>query len=188
MAEFVWYGQDTAAGTTTISGANHMLSFYGAAFGTPVAVDAYQTTTHNESGGNDHCTPNHINNCKYVSANIININEAGNQTLLSGTYPTEANCTLKVNFSHGSAVALSSVSLWADDGATATAVPTNIDFRMGEYGDDAWSSPEGSAAAKSLASRSAPATSHDYYLFVSASPEVVGTLTAFRIQIELTYQ
>ena len=187
MAEFIWYGQTTEPGLTTISGANHMLSFYGASFGTPVPVNDYQTTTHNESGGNDHCVTNHINNCKYVSSNTININEAGNQTLTSGTYPTEATCTLKVNFSDASSVALSNVSFWADDGATSTAVPTDIDFRMGEYGDAAWSSPEGSGASKSLESRAA-STSHDYFLFVSASPETVGTLTAFRLQIELTYQ
>lgn len=187
MAEFIWYGQNTAAGTTTISGAEHTLSFYGAAFDTPVAVSAYQTTMHNESGGNDQCVTNHINNCKYVDASTININEAGNQTLTSGTYPTAAECTLKVNFSHGSSVALSSVSFWADDGATSTAVPTDIDFRMGEFGDAAWSTPEGSGASKSLESRAA-ATSHDYFLFVSASPETVGELTAFRLQIELTYQ
>lgn len=186
MAVFVWYGQNTAAGTTTISG-GHTLSFWGSAFDVPVPVDEYQVTMHNEQGGTDYCVNNHIHNCKYVDGSTINIDEGGNETLASGTYPTAANCTLKVNFSDASSVALSSVTFWADDGATATAVPTDIDFRMGEFGDAAWSTPEGSGAAKSLESRAA-STSHDYFLFVSASPETVGTLTAFRLQIELTYQ
>lgn len=187
MATFTWTGQGTdGASTNTTIGATDKLGFYGSAFGDAVAVSSYQTSTHVEnSGGTQQCTT-HINNNMYVSSGNININGGGSETL-NGTNLATTECTLKINFSHGSSVVTNTATFWAYDGSTDSAVPTNITFYCAEQADTAWTNAEGSGAAMTLDDNTT-ATSHDFYIACSASPEAVGDLTAFALKIQLTYQ
>jgi len=61
-----------------------------------------------------------------------------------------------------------------------------VTFQAAEQGDSAWTNAEGSAAALTLTDQGA-ATSHDYFIAVSASPESVGLKSAFALRVELTY-
>lgn len=187
MATFTWTGQGTNAGVTnTTIGATDKLGFYGSSFGDAIAVGSYQDSTHVEnSGGTELCTT-HINNTKYVASGTLSVNGGGTEAL-DGTNLATTECPLLINFAHGSAVACSSITFWAYDGSTDTAVPTNVTFQCAEQGDTAWTNAEGSGSAMALED-SASATSHDFYLAVSASPEAVGDLTAFALKIQLTYQ
>lgn len=187
MATFTWTGQGTdAAVTNTTLGATDKLGLYGSAFGDAVTVGSYQDSTHIEnSGGTQQCTT-HINNNKYIASGSIQINGGGTETL-NGTNLATTECTLKINFSHGSSVITSSATFWAYDGSTQSAVPTNITFQCAEQADTAWTNAEGSGAAMTLDDNTT-ATSHDFYLAISASPEAVGNLIAFGLTIQLTYQ
>lgn len=187
FATFTWTGQGTNGSTNATIGATDKIGFYGTTFGDAIAVGSYQDTTHHEnSGGTHQCTTTHIHNVKYISSGQFQLDGGATETL-NGTNLTTAECTLKINFAHGSSVVTSLAKIWADDGTTSTAVPTNITFQVAEQGDTAWANAEGSAAALALDDNTT-ATSHDFYLALSASPEAVGDLTAFRIQVQLTYQ
>lgn len=186
MATFTWTGQDTN-GTTTVCGATDKFGFYGAAFNTAVEVSAYQTTTHVENVSNvEQCATYHINNTKYVDSTHVIINGAASAELAANV-PTNAQCPLKLTFADAASVATSAATFWAYDGSTASEVPTGVTFQCGEKSDTTWTNAEGSAAALTLTNQGA-ATSHDFYIFMSASPESVGVKTAFALEIQLTYQ
>lgn len=189
MATFTWTGQSTTSptGDKTI-GSTDKLSLYGANFNDAVVVNSYQDSTHVENSANaEQCAGGpHMNNTKYVDATHVSIN-GGASAVLASNVPTNAQCPLKVNFSHGSAVATSAATFWADDGSVTTNPPTDLTVKAGEKSNTSWSSPGGSGAAMALADQ-ASATSHDFYIFLSCTPTAVGVKTAARAQIQLTYQ
>lgn len=180
MATYTWTLQGTSP--TTI-GAD-ILQFAGATFDSAITVGAYNDSTHveDESTSADNSSGNTPNNVKYVASGTGDWGD-GTESLAN---ITDAECTLKINFAHASAVAVTSHILYAYDGTTTTAVPTGVTFQAAEQGDAAWTNAEGSAAALTITD-SGSATSHDFYVAVSASPESVGEKTAFAIRSELTY-
>lgn len=188
MATFAFTLQGS---TPTTIGATDILQFAGASgFGTAITVNSYNDTTHVESsGGSDQSSGNTPNNNKFVSQTGGTGGDSqadwggGTEDL---DQITTAEASLKINFSHGSAVALTNVIFYAYDASTTTAVPTDVDFRCAEVGDTNFVEAEGSGSALSL-NDSSSNTSHDFYLVVSASPTDVGTKTAFAIRMELTY-
>jgi hypothetical protein len=190
MATFVWTGQGTDGSNNITIDASDKIGFYGSAFGNAITVGQYQDTTHNETSGGAHDCPNsnavHLHNVKYLTGSTFAL-DGGSSETLNGTNLTTAECTLKINFSHGSSVATSAATFWAYDGTTDSAVPTDVTFQCAEQGDTAWSNAEGSGAAMTLDDNTT-STSHDYFLALSASPESVGDKTAFALKIQLTYQ
>lgn len=186
MATWTWTGQKQDASTQDAI-ATDKFGFYGTAFNDAVQTGDHQTSTHVENVSNvDQCTSPHLHNTHYVDATHVEIDGGASETL-SATAPTQAECPLKVTFSHASAVATSATTFWADDGATSTAVPTDVTFYAGEQTDTSWTNAEGSAAAVAVDDQGS-ATDHYFYLFMSASPDTVGVKTAFRLQMQLTYQ
>ena len=160
------------------------MQFAKATFDSAITVGEYQDSTHVESSvGVDDSSGNTPHNSKYLTISTVSLNGAGS-TALSAT--STAACPLKYNFAHGSAVAVTAHTFYAYDGTTTTAVPTGVTFQASEQGDANWTNAEGSAAAVSITD-SASATSHDFFLQVSASPESVGEKTAFKVRSELTY-
>ena len=101
-------------------------------------------------------------------------------TLVAG----DAN--LKINFSDPSAVEVTGAILYAYDGTTPATAPANVDVRAAEIGDTNFTQAEGQGSALALADQ-ASATSHDYDIAVSASPETVGLKSAFAFRFEGTY-
>jgi hypothetical protein len=188
MATFIWQLQGTSP--TTID-ATDILQFAGpSGFDDPITVGAYNDTTHVESsvGAND-SSGNTPRNNKFVSQ----AGGTGGDSQADWGGGTEdldqittAEAALKINFSDASSVATTGAIFYAYDGSTTTAVPTGVDFRAAEVGDANFTEAEGSAAAVTITDDTA-ATSHDYYLVVSASPTSVGEKTAFALRIELTY-
>lgn len=180
MATYTWYLQGTSP--TTID-ATDIIQFAGATFDSAITVGSYNDSTHVESsvGAND-SSGNGPKNSKYLTSSTVDI--GGGSTALSGV--STANCPLKINFAHGTAVAVTNHKIYAYDGTTTTAVPTGVTFQIAEQGDTNWTNAEGSAAALAVGD-SAAATSHDFFFLISASPESVGAKTAFKIRDELTY-
>jgi len=187
MATFIWTGQATDNSNHTTIGATDVVRFSGAAFATPVVVNSYQTTTHVEnSGGTETCTAGvHLHNIAYVSSGNFTL-DGGGSTALSGSVPTTANCTLKINFADASSVTTTGGLFYAYDGTTTTSAPTGVTFQAFEQSDTTWTAASGSAAAVSITDDTA-STSHDYYFGISATPTSVGEKTAFKLRIELTY-
>lgn len=181
MATFNWSLQGTTA--TTIE-ATDILQFAGGTFDSAITVGEYNDSTHVESSaGADDSASNSPHNTKYLTSNTVSLNGGASASVSS---ISTANCPLKINFSHTTAVAVSAHKIYAYDGTTTTAVPTGVTFYIAEQGDTSWTNAEGSAAALSV-DDSASATSHDFYFLVSASPESVGEKTNFKIRSELTY-
>lgn len=180
MATFTWQLQGTSP--TTI-GATDLIHFARNAFDTAIQVGSYQDSTHvRSSGGSNVSSGNTPKNVKYLTSTTAD-KGAGSVSLSS---LTNADATLKINFSHTTAVLTSGAIFYAYDGTTTTAAPTGVTVKAAEIGNSSWSTPHGSAAALSIADDTS-ATSHDYYIAVSASPMSVGVKTAFAFRIELTY-
>lgn len=188
MATYTWVLQGS---TPTTIEATDLLQFAGASgFDDPITVGEYNDTTHVESsvGAND-SSGNTPNNNKFISQS----GGTGSDSQADWGDGTEdidaileAECTLEINFAHGSAVAVSGHTIYAYDGTTPATAPTDIDFRIAELADTNFTNAEGSGSAMSVADSSS-ATSHDFYFLVSASPDSVGEKTAFAIRSELTY-
>lgn len=182
MASFTWTLQGT---TPTTIGATDILQFANATFDSAITVGQYNNSTHVESStGTDLSSGNSPKNSKYLTSSTVSIN-GGSSESLSGV--TTTNCPLKINFSHGTSVITYDAVFYSYDGTTTTAAPTDVTFQAAEQADTNWTNAEGSATPVTITNHSTPATSHDYYLLVSASPESVGLKSAFKVRIELTY-
>lgn len=188
MATFVWTLQGS---TPTTIDASDIVQFAGVGgFDSKVAVNAYNDTTHvSSSGGGNDSSGNTPNNNKFISQT----GGTGGDSQADWGDGTEdldaittAEASLKINFSDASSVITESAIFYAYDGTTPSAVPTGVDFRAAEVGDANFTEAEGSGAAVTITDDTA-ATSHDYFLVISASPTSVGLKDDFSLRIELTY-
>lgn len=117
---------------------------------------------------------------------------------------TETECTLRIIFTHGSAVALSNVRFYAYDGTTVTTEAVGVDAVAFERGQSATSwtvinddTVSGALTTGSIGgdnsgerldlAASSSATDHTYFIAVSASPESVGAKSSFDLGMALTY-
>lgn len=187
MASFVWLLQGTSP--TTID-ATDIIQFAGATFDSAITVGEYNDSTHVESSiGADDSSGNTPNNVKFISQTGGGAGDS-QADWGDGTEDIdailEAECTLKITFSHGSAVAVTANTFFAFDGTTPATAPTDIDVRAAELADIIFTQAEGSGSALSITD-SGSATDHDFYILVSASPESVGEKTAFAFRMALTY-
>ena len=181
MATFAWTLQGT---TGTTIGATDTVQFANGTFNGKITVGSYNDSTHvKASGGTDSSASNSPHNSKYLTSSTVSV-DGGASTALSGV--STANCPLNINFSDASSVATSSAIFYAYDGTTTTSGPTGVTFYAAEQGASSWTNAAGSGSAVSLADQTA-ATSHDFYILVSASPDSVGTKSAFSLRVELTY-
>lgn len=181
MATYTWYLQ---GGTATTIAETDKVQFAGAAFNSAIQVGQYNDSTHVQtSGGANKSSSNTPRNNKYLTNTTVSINGAGSSALSS---ISQANCALRINFSHTTAVTIQDHIFYAYNGSNTATGPTGVTFRAAERGNSSWSTPAGSGSALSLADKTA-ATSHDFYLAISASPDSVGEKSAFVLRDELTY-
>ena len=184
----------TLQGTTpTTIGENDKVMFAGpSGFDDPILVGEYNDTMHGVnasdveiSGGNG------PNNVKFISqAGGAGGDSQGDWG--SGTEDldqiTDAEATLKLNFSDALSVNVLNWDFFVYDGTTETNGPANLDIRAVEVGDTNWTQCEGSGSALSLSDSGAAATSHDRYVPISISPTDFATSYTFKMKFSLTYQ
>lgn len=187
MATFTWYLQGTSP--TTID-ATDKFQFAGGTFDSAITVGAYNSSSHVKSSGNaDDSSGNGPKNSKFISQTGGNAGKS-QVDVGSGTVDldsvTTGNCPLKINFSHGSSVVTTGCIFYAYDGTTTTTAPTGVTFKAAEQGDTNWTAAAGSASGVTI-NDDTTATSHDYYILLSASPDSVGLKSAFKLRMELTY-
>lgn len=182
MATFTWQLQGTSP--TTID-ATDSVSFCGSGgFDTKVTVGAYNDTTHvRSSGGVNDSSANTPHNNKFLTSTTVSLNGGGSVNLNTAT---TAQCVLKINFSDAASVATTGAKFYAYDGSTPATAPTGVTFKAAEQGNSTWVDAEGSGSPVNIADDTA-ATSHDYFILASVSPDSVGLKTAFSLRIELTY-
>ena len=188
MATFTWELQ--GASPTTI-GATDIVQFAGVGgFDSKITVGAYNDTTHVKSnvGAND-SSANTPNNVKFISQTGGTAGDS-QADWGDGTEDidaiTDAECTLKINFSDASSVVTESAIFYAYDGTTPATAPTGVTFVAFEQSDIIFTAAEGSGSAVTLSDQTT-ATSHDFFIGCSASPDSVGLKDAFALRIELTY-
>lgn len=206
MATFTWYAMVGAGPTwTDISTNTVVFSGSGTDLSAAVTVATWQDGTHlgDDDPGSDQCGANHANNVKYVSSTQFNLNGGGTETL-NDTNLTSSECTLRVIFTHGSAVSTSSARFYAYDGSTTTTPAVGVDVVAFEQGVTAttWTVINDETVAGALTNGSiggdntserldlgdqGSATDHTFYIAVSASPESVGAKTSFDFGLALTY-
>lgn len=183
MATYTWTLQGTSP---TVIDATDIIQFAGAAFNNALFVGNYQDSIHVKTSlGVNRSLGNVPHNTKYVTSTTMSLDGASAVNLNDASLTT-ATAPLKINFSHGSSVAITNHILYAYNGSVTTTPPVEVNFKCAERGNTTWVSAGGSAAALALADHAA-ATSHDFYVLLSASPTAVGTKNSFVIRDELIY-
>lgn len=185
-ATFTWELQGvspTAIGVV----ATDELEFAGGTFGSKVTVGAYNDSTHVRTlPSTDKSSANTPENNKWISATTGDWGD-GTENM---DQILDAECALKVNFAHGSSVITENAILFAyQQGAATTVPPVDVTFQALERGDTTWINADGSGAALGL-NDNTTATSHDFFIAVSASPDAVGlkdSVGDFAIRMELDY-
>ncbi len=184
----------TLQGTTpTAIGGTDKIKFAGpTGFDDPILVGEYNDTTHGANSGNAEISGgNSPNNVKFISQAGGTAGDSQGDWG-SGTEDldqiTNAEATLKLNFSDALSVNVSNWNFFVYDGTNEANGPANLDIRAAEVGDPNWTQCEGSGSALSLSDSVAAATSHDRYVPISISPTVFDTSYTFEMKFSLTYQ
>lgn len=174
---FAWALQGV---TPTTIDSDDILQFAGVnGFNDPVFVGQYNDTTHVKSSvGADDSSANTPNNNKFISQ----AGGTGGDSQADWGDGTEdldqittAEASLKITVSEAVNITVTDILFYTYEQGGATTDPApDIDVKAAEVGDANFTSPEGSAAALALADSSTPATSHNFYIVISQSPEAVG--------------
>lgn len=188
MATWTWVLQGQT-NPTTIDSAD-VVQFAGGTFNSPVTVSAYQSSMHvdqNGGGSVDDSSGNGPFNSKYINSTQVDLG-GGTVDL---TTATTTGAPMKITFTDGSSVSTSNTKFFACQSTeTTTSGPTGVTFYAAEVtsggGDSTWTAAETSGGALALDAHGTPATNHDFYLCVSASPDSIGAKT-FTLRAELTY-
>ena len=198
MATFTWYGYcgsgpswtDVSTDTIVFSGSSTDLT-------EPVTVGSWQDGTHLGDGdpGDDQCGANHMNNVKYVSG--TQFDDGGGTETLNDTNLTDAQTSIRVGFTHSSAVAISNARFYTFDGSTETTEAVGVEayaFEQGvgatswtEVNDDSDNAGGDNSGERLSLSDQTSGTEHFFYIAISARPESVGAKTEFDFGIALTY-
>jgi hypothetical protein len=177
--------------TPTVIAETDKLQLAGASgFDSRIKVSEFNDTTHvKTSGGADKSAANTPNNVKFISQ--TGGTEGDSQADWGGGTEdldaiTDAEATLKVNFSDATEVSVEDAVFYSYDGTTPATAPIGMTIKAAEVGDTNFTDAEGSGSPLALADQTTPAESHDYFVVVSGSPDSVG-LKSFAYRVELTY-
>jgi len=188
----VYYGTGAGAAWTDV-GANNLAFTGDGGHDDTVEVGEWQGGTHVVSGtpGNDVCTDPHAPNVKYVDATHFDsgggVEDLNDANLLA----TEVSCRL--HFSHGSAVSLKDMAIFAYDGTTETTPAPDCEIQIFERGilatewtelNDDSDGVGGSGDAFAIQDQPGAATDLYVYLAISWHPETVGPKVGSRLKIQ----
>ena len=172
-----WKGGNDAV---TISNGTR-IGFFGANFGDSIVLNAYQDKTH-ATNIDGTVNSGELPNIKFVS-NSPGMGSIGIGSAAITTF-TQNQCTLHLSLTSGSASRIQAIKLIAYSGSLAvgpsgglSAVGTPNATIVGfELGDTNWTIMSGSAQPLVLTPYSGAAgkITHDYYIGLSAQPQVTG--------------
>lgn len=198
MATTTWFGWVGTPAWTDIAANTVVFSSSLTDLATNITVDAYNDGTHLGNGdpGTDQCGANHANNTKFLTTGTVSLNGGGSQAI-NDTNITADECTIRIHFTDAASVATSSGRFYIYDGTTTTTEATDIQaygFEQGQA-DTAWTEINDDSAViggdnsgeRLDLTDSAAATTHTFFVAVSAGPEAVGAKTAFDFGFALTF-
>jgi len=170
------------------------IGFYGNEYGDTITVGTYQTSLHMINTDNsDYCKygggdgkGRAIDTLQYLTSDTCEHFGVISSGVMDVVNVEELSC-MKYVFSHDSAVSCSGAKFYAYESPTTTDPPIGVACWAFEKGDSAWSNASGLNNALELADQTAPATSHNYYIGVSAGPTTVGAKTNWKLRLDLTY-
>lgn len=183
------------------------LGFYGASFGSSVAVGSYQTTTW-VTDSNGTIQGPQTNNCTWTHPSSGSLNGAA--SILIANMPNSL-ATLRINFSHTSAIKTQNEQIRIYDRSSISNDPSGVLCKVVEIahpsttqtgslgsGSTSWSTPTGSSVVLNLAfsspgqsghrpnSTNTTDQNHDFYFNLSSSPNSIGSKT-FALYFQLEY-
>lgn len=175
--------------TPTSVGGTDVIRFAGGAFAARIQAGEYNASTHvRNSGGSDISSANTPNNNTFISQTDGTGGDSqadwgdGTEDL---DQITTAEAALKITVSDASSFSVEDAVAYFYDGSTPATPPVGLTCVLAEVGNANFTAAEGSGAALALADQSSPATSHDYYLVPSVSPDSFG-LKSFALRFEAT--
>ena len=211
MAAIKFFADSGLGGAFDIDMAGSGLGFYGSGgFGASVAVASYQDNTY-VTDANGAAQGPQANNVKWTHANSGEIPVATNLHLQD--IPNQQS-TLRVRFTHGSAVQVQNVELRIYDRVTITVGASGVTTKAYETlhpsalqtgllgsGTTSWTTPAGSGVTLGLAQ--SPGESglyagngaasvhqdviHDWYVCLAARPDSIGSKTQYGMYVSLEY-
>jgi hypothetical protein len=167
---------------------------------TKVTVGAWQDGTHLGNGdpGTDQCGANHVPNVKYLTGTTMSVDGGGSENI-NDTNLLETECTLRIKLDttgEGS-TATQNGRFYCYDGATTTTEAVGVDVYAFERGvsASAWTQVNddtGNIGGDNTGERldlgdKTSATTHYWYIAVSASPESVGGKSSFDFGITVEF-
>jgi len=211
MAAIKFFADSGLGGAFDIDMAGSGLGFYGSGgFGASVAVGSYQDNTY-VTDANGAAQGPQANNVKWTHANSGELTGATNLNLQD--IPNQQT-SLRVRFTHGSAVQVQNVELRIYDRVTITVGASGVTTKAYETlhpsavqtgllgsGAAAWTTPAGSGVTLSLAQSPGESglyagngttstrqdTIHDWYVCLSARPDSIGSKTQYGMYVSLEY-
>lgn len=182
---WAWYKLNTT--TWTDFSAGNLIGFYGTTtYAAKVTVAAYNVGMHLRTASGtdtDACASTHMTGIQYVAAGTCKVN--GGSTVDLDTVTAEQS--VRITFTDGAtSISTENATFYAYDGTTDATAPTGVTAQGAEQGDSTWTACGGSASAVTLTAQGA-ATSHVFYVIMSASPASVGEKTEFAWKITLDY-
>lgn len=194
MATFIWTLQ--GATPTVIDGVTtDELEFAGSGgFGAKITVGEWNDTVHVRTlPSTDKSTGNTPENNKFISQTGGGAGDS-EADWGDGTEDIDAilttECSLKVNFAHGSSVITENCIFFGyQQGASTSTVPLDVNVKAAEGTIDiVFTDAEGSGSALTLADNGT-STSHDFFIILSCSPSSVGLKDsvgelAFRMELD----
>jgi len=206
MATISFYGDSAGPFDVDLYGSG--LGFYGAGgFGASVAVGDWQENTY-ITDGNGVINGPQSNNVKWTHSLSGELSGSNNLPL---KYIPNADATLNVRFTHGSAVQVQNAELRIYDRTTITVGASGVTTKVAEIihtspsdavlgsGDLSWITASGDTVPVPLVqspgisgiaghgSSVTPATRHDWYVAISARPDSIGSKTLYGMYVALEY-
>jgi len=183
------------------------VGFNAANFGESISVGTFQDSTHKTDGtqSTDLCTPNHVRNCKYISATEVSL-MGGAALTLAAANVGQNDCTLQWSYQDDAVnTALSNAVFFFYDAVDPANPPVGImpcafehdgtainTDRVSDVAGDGggWDSAKGIGgnANALICSDQASAAIHLFYIGISLSPTSKGLKTAVRARLEFDAQ
>lgn len=198
MADFTWEVYSNTPDWHTVGANTIVFSGSKTDLSVPITVGSYNSGTHLGSGdpGTDQCGTTHVPNVEYYSDTQFKL-DGGSVESLNDTNLTQTECTMRINFTDTSSVAISNARFYSFDGSTTTNEAVGVVAYAFERGvsasswtiiNDDTNNTGGDNAGEVLSlSDQTTETEHTFYIAVSARPESVGSKTQFDFGIALTY-
>lgn len=176
------------------SGGLNTVGFYGGSFGLSIRVGEYNDNTYrtnSDGSSNGGLMPN----LKFANSTGAYVSTEITATELLEVENTEA--TLKVQLTTDTSVATQNTKFRSYDRSSINSDPSGVTVRAAEIrkdqalvrgsGDSSWTAIAGSGSVLSLDDQSDPATTHNWWIGLTATPDSIGEKTNFAFYFETEF-